>query len=165
MDARFVDSLLAPGPHPSLGEDAATYGRLIGSWAGEVHDHLPDGPRVSRAEIHFAWALQGRAVQDLWITDGPTPERTRYGTTLRVFDPARGVWRITWFNPVTGARSELIGTRQGDDIVQFGARDHRPIRWAFRKITPESFLWEGHALDPDGSTWRLETEFRVRRAG
>lgn len=28
MDARFVDSLLAPGPHPSLGEDAGSTWRL-----------------------------------------------------------------------------------------------------------------------------------------
>lgn len=165
MQLPFIESLLAPGPHSSLGEHAATYGRFIGSWSGEAFDHEPSGTLVSAVRIHFAWVLQGRAVQDLWITEGPSSERYRYGTTLRVFDPARALWRVSWINPVTGARSELIGRRQGDDVVQVGALDHQPIRWTFREVTPESFLWQGHMLEADGSTWRLDTEFRVRRTG
>ena len=33
--AGFLDALVARGPHPSLGAHADTYGRLIGSWAGQ----------------------------------------------------------------------------------------------------------------------------------
>lgn len=172
MRSPFLDALAAHGPHPSLGEHAATYGRLIGSWTGEVHGHAPDGQvSVSSVEIHFAWVLEGRAIQDLWIS--PTlaerasgchlPERSRYGTTLRVFHPELEAWRVVWLNPVTGVRSDLVGRRHGDDIVQLGMRDDRPIRWTFLDITPHSFLWRGHILEPDGETWRLETEFRVRR--
>ncbi|PTL84003.1 hypothetical protein [Vitiosangium sp. GDMCC 1.1324] len=174
MKNLFLEALAAPGPHPSLGEHAATYGRLIGSWAGEVHDHAPDGRvSVSNVEIHFAWVLEGRAIQDLWISPtlaerasgGHLPERYRYGTTLRIFDPELAAWRVVWQNPVIGTRSDLIGRRQGDDIVQVGMRDARPIRWTFLDITPQSFVWRGHILEPDGETWWLESEFRVRRTG
>ncbi len=87
-----------------------------------------------------------------------------YGTTLRVWDGAIQAWRVTWINPVTGARDELIGRWSGKDIVQVGTHaDGTPIRWIFSEISPDSFRWTGEALNPDGETWRLEGEFRARR--
>jgi len=174
----FPDRLVARGPHPSLGAHAETYGRLIGSWTGEVSVHPPDAPTVTTsAEIHFAWVLDGRAVQDVWITPAladraarpaATPELygTRlYGTTLRVFDPRRESWRVVWWDPPSGERAELEGRRvgAGGDIVQFGTRDGWPIRWTFSEIRADSFLWQGHILEPAGSQWRLQGEFRMRR--
>lgn len=103
MNVPFTETLLASDPHPSLGEHAQTYGRLIGSWTGEVLDYLPDGTvRMGPVEIHFAWVLEGRAVQDVWIAP-PRAERqanacetagNRYGTTIRMFDRDRGVWQV-----------------------------------------------------------------------
>ncbi len=88
----------------------------------------------------------------------------RYGTTLRVWDPSIQAWRVTWINPVSGIHNELIGRRVGKDVVQIGTRrDGTPIRWIFTDITPDSFRWLGEALEPDGKTWKLETEFRARR--
>ncbi len=170
MTHEFPDALAAPGPSPLLGSHADTYGRLIGSWEGEVHD-FPRGaaPTVQDAEVHFAWVLEGRAVQDLWLSP-PRSERTaasagRYGTTLRVFRPERGDWQVTWLNPVSGMRCELVGRREGERIVQVGLRAERPIRWTFEELTPALFLWQGHVLEADGVTWRLEAEFRMRRSG
>lgn len=37
-------------------------------------------------------------------------------------------------------------------------------RWTFTEIAPASFRWIGDVLEPDGTTWRLETEYRVTRA-
>jgi hypothetical protein len=71
---------------------------------------------------------------------------------------------VTWINPVTGCRDELIGRRSGQDIVQVGTHtDGTPIRWIFTEITPDSFRWTGEALESDGKTWRLEDEFRAKR--
>jgi hypothetical protein len=65
----FVSALTADGPHPSLGTHADRYGRLIGSWEGTLDNHMVAGsPVPSSIEIHFAWALDGREVQDVWIT-------------------------------------------------------------------------------------------------
>lgn len=156
----FRAALVAPGPHPSLGAHAETYGRLIGGWTGERRAHRPDGAISSVAvEIDFAWVLGGRAVQDVWITAG----HELFGTTLRVFDAKRETWRVLWWNPASGSRSELEGRRQGDDVVQLGASDGRPIRWTFSRIRPRSFAWHGHALADDGVTWQLESEFELSR--
>ena len=170
--AGFSDALLAPGPHPSLGAHAETYGRLIGSWAGGFEDRSADGQVArGRMEVHFAWVLDGRAVQDVWIAP-PLAERRAgrdggsrdtYGSTLRVFDPAIEAWRVTWLNPVRGARNELIGRRVGDDIVQTGWYRDAAIQWTFTRITRESFVWQGFELEADGTTWRLSTRFDLQR--
>jgi hypothetical protein len=174
MNQHLLEALVSQGPHPSLGAHADTYGRLIGSWRGELQSHLPghSAPPAS-LEIHFGWALDGRAVQDVWITPareqravGVTaslPPLDWYGTTVRVFDPNTKTWRVTWWNAISRGRIDLEGVRQGDDIVQVGLRQGRPIRWTFTEIRPQSFVWQGHILEPDGRTWRLEIEIRARR--
>src|SRR5215831_16806767 len=131
----FVQSLAAKGPHPSLGAHADTYGRLIGSWAGEFQAYPLAGPVVATsAEVHFGWALDGRAVQDVWIAPsrkdraaGVRAAHEMYGTTLRVFDPKRESWRVVWMDPASGRRNDLEGRRQGNDIVQIGTADGWPI--------------------------------------
>ncbi|MGE5645428.1 MAG: hypothetical protein ACM336_06505 [Acidobacteriota bacterium] len=168
----FHPALAAPGRSPEIPESDDVYGWLVGSWELEVYDYESDGEvRRSKGEAHFGWVLEGRAVQDVWIMP-PRSERTpalagcgnRYGTTLRVWDPSIQAWRITWINPVSGARDELIGRRSGKDIVQVGHHsDGTPIRWSFTEITQDSFLWVGESLSPDGTTSKLQAEFRATR--
>jgi hypothetical protein len=163
---------MAPGRSPEIPESADAYGWLVGSWELDVYDYNIDSAvRRSKGEVHFGWVLEGRAVQDVWIMP-PRSERTanlgktgnRCGTTLRVWDPSIEAWRVTWINPVTGSRDELIGRRSGNDVVQVGTHsDGSPIRWIFTEITPESFHWLGESLNSDGKTWELEDEFRARR--
>lgn len=167
----FFTLLAAAGRSAEIPESADVYGWLIGSWALDVRHYkaVDVTPLAIRGEAHFAWVLEGRAVQDVWIMPSdraPNMEKTNnmYGTTLRVWDPSIQAWRITWTNPVTGHREEQIGRRVGEDIVQVGARpDGTPTRWRFTKITPDFFHWIGEALMPDGRTWRLEGEFLAKR--
>jgi hypothetical protein len=171
MNVTLANVLAAPEPHVSLGSHVDDYGRLIGSWQGELYDHFSERtPQVRSVEAHFAWVLEGRAVQDVWITparadrsshDKPTLDW--YGTTLRIFDPKAELWRVTWSDPVSGYRIELEGRRQGHDVVQLGMRAGRPIRWTFSEIRANSFRWQGHSLEDDGATWRLEIDIEFRR--
>ena len=172
----FAETLLAPGPHPSLGRHAETFGRVIGSWAGEYRDRRPGEPdETGTMEVHFAWVLQGLAVQDTWIAPpralrvGSVLRRQTYGTTVRVFHADIEAWRSVWLNPVAGVRTDLIGRLVGDDIVQFVARGSyglgadRPEKWIFSRITARSFLWQALILEEDGLTWRMDTEFQLQR--
>jgi uncharacterized damage-inducible protein DinB len=164
--------LAATGRSPEIPESADAYGWLIGSWDLDVLHYSTDvSGRGLAAEAHFSWVLEGRAVQDVWIMprraerSAPLDKaRNMFGTTLRVWDPSIQAWRVTWINPVSGSRDELIGRRVGKDVVQIGTHsDGTPIRWTFTHITPDSFHWIGEALDPDGRTWRLQGEFRAKR--
>jgi hypothetical protein len=168
----FLAALSAPARAADIAADDDLYGWLIGSWDMDVVHYRVDlrhAPR--RGEIHFGWVLEGRAVQDVWImprrserTANPDKTSNMYGTTLRVWDPSIQGWRVTWMNPVTGSRDELVGRWSGKDVVQVGTHaDGTPIRWIFTEITPDSFRWIGESLKPDGETWKLEGEFRAKR--
>jgi len=172
MNQGLIESLVATGPHASLGAHADTYGRVIGSWTGEL-SRFKDGKSIASAsvEVHFAWVLEGRAIQDVWITPTRTDRHSSgetglnwYGSTLRVFEPATGAWNATWIDARSQLRIELVGHRQGDDIVQIGTRGGRPIRWVFSEITAASFTWRGHILSVDGVTWTPEVEMKFRRS-
>jgi hypothetical protein len=170
MHGNWLEALGAEGPHPSLGAHARTYGRVIGSWRGELRSPwLGEAAAPGSVEAHFAWVLQGRAVQDVWIAPARSdprrqpPPLTWHGTTLRVFDPALEAWRVVWTDPLTQLRIELIGRQQGDDIVQLGTRAGRLLRWTFSAIQAKSFRWQGHALGDDGRSWEPEVEIEFQR--
>lgn len=170
----YPSALAATSRSPEIPESADAYGWLVGSWELDVRHYWVDvSERGIKGEAHFGWVLEGRAVQDVWImprrsarTSDLGKANNTYGTTLRVWDASIDAWRVTWINPVTGARADLIGRRSGNDIVQVGTHaDGTPIRWIFKEITPDSFRWTGEALNPDGETWTLQAEFRARRIG
>lgn len=168
----FPAAMASPGRFPEIPEASDLYGWLIGSWELDVlHYGVDRRERGIKGEVHFSWVLEGRAVQDVWIMPRrsertPQLEKTcnMYGTTIRVWDAALQAWRVTWINPVTGWRDELIARRSGEDIVQVGTHaDGTPIRWIFSEITPDSFRWTGEVLNADGETWALQGEFRAHR--
>lgn len=167
----FSAAIEALGRATEIPESADAYGWLIGSWELDVRRYLVDvSERGIKGEVHFAWVLDGRAVQDVWIMPGRFRRSANldlvntYGTTLRVWDAAIQAWRVTWINGVTGRRDELVGRRIGNEVIQVGTHaDGTPIRWIFSEITSDSFRWTGEALEPDGQTWKLEAEFRARR--
>lgn len=167
----FHSALSAPGRSPEIPEAADAYGWLVGTWELDVLRYRGDISALAlKAEAHFAWVLEGRAVQDTWIMPRRSERSSTqkinnmYGTTLRVWDASIQAWRVTWINPVTGVRDELIGRWSGREVVQVGRHpDGTPIRWIFSEITPDSFRWTGEALASDGKTWNLEAEFRASR--
>lgn len=167
----FCRALTAPGPELPPASDI--YAPLLGSWAMEMIDYSVDGTQhVSSGEWHFSRVLEGRGIQDVLIApprrhrsrrDRTGPEN-RYGSSIRIYEPESDDWRLTWFNPVTGVESHLIGRKEGDRIVQVGSdSDGAEIRWTFEDVTPTSFHWTGESSVDNGKTWRLEAEFHARR--
>jgi hypothetical protein len=136
------------------------YGWLIGAWELDATLYTDDGQtKTGRGEIRFGWALQGRAIQDVWVLPG-----VFYGTTLRIYDPGLDAWHILWSDPVRQYYTRQIGRAQGKDIVQVGRTDDgAATRWRFTEITPDSFLWLGERAPGEHGPWRLLTEFRARR--
>jgi|SRR5215472_14773285 len=164
----FLEALCSEGPQPDQKEKMTLYDALLGDWEMDVIDYATDGTRKeSKGEWHFSWVLDGRAIQDVFIVPSRAEHRTgstRYGTSLRVYDSAAGVWHVTWINPVNGAHDMLIGRKHGEEILQEGkAPDGTLIRWIFSDITANSFRWRGETSTDKGKTWRLGAEFFGRR--
>ena len=171
----FLDALHATGPAADRAGKMDLYAWLIGSWALDVTGFAEDGSERRRpGEWHFGWALEGRAIQDVWIVPPRGPQRQGdaaanacyYGTTLRVYDPAIDAWHIHYTDPVSQAYVSQIGRKQGDDIVQEGkGAGGGLLRWRFSEITPDSFRWRGEISTDQGATWRRNVEFLARRMG
>lgn len=163
MPASFVDALRAAGPASDRAEKMNLYGRFVGSWQMKsvVHDENGGRQQGPDGEIHFDWALQGRAVQDVWILPG-----VFYGSTLRVYDPELDAWHILWSDPLKQLYTRQLGRAQGDDIVQIGDDGKgTPLRWSFTEITPQSFHWTGERSPDGGASWLKQIEFFTRRVG
>src|SRR4029079_9740751 len=127
--AQSASALLAtlPSAGPSVGDSAhLLYAPLRGDWEVTVVDHLPDGTRhTGTGEWHFDWVLEGRAMQDVWISPprgeqrpavGEASRVDRYGTTSRDYHPGIDAWRMTWVNPAQNYVATLIGRARGRDI-------------------------------------------------
>src|SRR5262245_11092448 len=64
----FCQALCASGPK-AYPDKLMLYGQFVGDWEADANWFLPDGTaRQHKWEIHFDWVLEGRAIQDVWIT-------------------------------------------------------------------------------------------------
>lgn len=174
----FVEALTSAGPASDRADKLKLYAFLIGRWDTELVAYEANGTKhPSRGEIHAGWVLEGRAIQDVWMTP-PRAERDPakpppalpvtgawYGTTLRVYDTKLDAWHILWSDPATQVFTRQIGRAEGNDIVQIGT--YAPgvqLRWRFTEIKPDSFHWLGEVSRDDGKTWQLQVEVFARRA-
>jgi len=120
--------------------------------------------------------LEGRAVQDVWVTPARRgrhlgqsqpwgPFTNQYGTTLRIYDAKIEAWRVTWLDPAAGYRADLIGRAQGDGIFQEGTgADGARLRWIFSDIAVNSFRWRAEVSRDEGATWRKALELLAQRS-
>ena len=156
----FTNALMSPGPAADRAEKMKLYGWLIGDWAFDARVRKDDGPtHEGKGEIHFVWALDGRAIIDVWMLPG-----LFYGTTLRVYDPAIDAWHIHWSDPLKQLYTRQIGRAQGADIVQLGDMGGGVhLRWTFSDITQNAFRWRGERSLDGGASWQLQADFRARR--
>lgn len=172
----FALALQASKPAAELAGKLRLYGQFAGSWEAEGRAFMADGAtRTHFWEIHFAWVLEGRAIQDVWITPPRSGARVResqpwgpftrqYGTTLRVYDPKLDAWRVTWIDPATGYRADLVGRADGDGIFQEGTgSDGARVRWIFSDIAPRSFRWRAELSRDQGENWYRAIELRAER--
>lgn len=152
------------------------YDPLLGRWEAEARAFLPDGSaRRHYWQISFERTLEGRAIQDVWITpprSGPRAgqgERwgrfdNQYGTSLRFYDPALDAWRVTWIDPCAQYRAELVGQRRGGEIFQEGTgSDGMQLRWIFSEMSADGFRWRAELAGADGTRWHKAIELLARR--
>jgi len=153
------------------------YDRFIGRWEAEAQAFLPDGSsRRHYWQIRFERVLEGRAIQDVWITpprDGPNvgksqrwgPFDNQYGMTLRVYDAKLDAWRVTWIDPCAGYRADLVGRQRGDEIFQEGkGSDGAALRWIFSDLRADSFRWRAEVSRDEGASWHKAIELVAHRA-
>lgn len=167
-----VDAFLAQGPVPGLADKLQLFGQFVGSWDLSVTNYRDGGAETIPAEWHFAWALGGRAIQDVWIApsradrgaadaSGPVGE---WGTTVRFYDESIDAWRSTWLGPSHGVVMPFIARGVGEEIVLEGSFEEGVLtRWIFSDITLDSFSWRAVDSRDGGESWELLQEMKAKR--
>jgi len=172
MSPEFLSSLRADGPAPSLAREMALYGRLRGSWRTSIVYFPLQGPeRRAEGEWEFGYALEGRAVIDIWQMPPRAQlagvERTtgqECGLCVRVYDPRLKLWRFTFHGPVLGVTINMLAFAVGSEIVQEHYHNARCERWIFYDISDERFSWRSVSSVDGGANWRLNQTVEARRA-
>ena len=169
----FLQGLLASGPHPELVDKLQLFGQFVGDWAFDWTGYQPDGGvgQKGKGEIHFAWVLQGRVIQDVWIFRALEEQHGglsigEWGSTLRSYDPSTDAWKISWHGPVNHAVRTLVARPVGAEIwVEGPDLKGQPLRWILSQITSHAFHWSNFVSEDGGQTWRLQEELEAHRVG
>ena len=163
----MVTALKSLGPHPSLGDQADVFGRLVGSWDGEYTEFSKDGKATrSSGEWIFGWVMEGRAIQDLFIIHPSAAHQEGFvGTTLRFFDPTSRTWSVTFVDPENGSVATLTGGSVGNDQIVLHKQDAdgKETRWSFGDIRADSWVFRDEETRDGGKTWRLREEDHMKR--
>jgi hypothetical protein len=162
----MVKVLSASGPHPSLGDEARVWDRFVGTWDCAFTFFPPDGSvKHSLGELEFGWIMDGRAVQDIWITYPKEAGKERgIGTSMRFFDNKSKTWRVVFVSPEHDALITVKGGMEGDRIILRGVDDEGSmLRWSFNDLQADSFTWRGETSRDGGKTWKLEEEHHMKR--
>ncbi len=139
----MVAELSASDPHPSLGEQAQVFDRLVGTWDCDFGFIAEDGSvRHVAGELRFGWIIDGRALQDIWITyPNPGSKERGVGTSIRIFDSQTKLWRVVFVSPAYNAIILVQGGLEGDRIVLRGVdQEGASLRWSFNNIQANSFI-------------------------
>jgi hypothetical protein len=167
----FVDALVAIGPRPEFSTELMLFGRFVGSWEITWRGYLPEPSGPVIGEWHWAWVLDGMAVQDVWIGPSRTEmangaEPDEYGSSIRSYDPRTQTWKVAWHGPGNGNLRTFTASQVGDDVVLEGTTlDGRPMHWIISEITEDSYHWRSVVTDDSGETWQLREDAEVRRVG
>ena len=165
----MIDALRADGPRPEIADKLMLFGQFVGAWDVAITNMQPDGTTINvEGEWHFGWALEGRAIIDVWIAPRRSLRDTAgsggYGTTVRFYDPAIDAWRSTWIAPTGHVVQPFIGRKIADEIVLEGRFEEGILtRWIFSDITGARFRWRSVESSDEGMTWTETQTMDARR--
>ena len=144
--------------NPDAPPETAQFGQLVGIWDIKDETLQPDGTWKTNEGAEWIWyyVLDGHAIQDDWIAPprnvpaGEAPRR--YGTNLRIYNPATQQWDLAWISNLDRKLSTFTATMQDNALVMRSAEaDGQPSRITFFDITPTTFEWKLELEQEDGS--------------
>ena len=159
---KFVDALLGDGSTAYIPPQDDWYAPLLGDWDFDFSDA---GGRHLKGEWFFRRVLEGTAIEDIFICPSratkdadPQPD-AEYGVALRLYDPARRCYDMTYVctKGTTRLRVDRVEGR-----IECSVLDAPQYKWVFCEVGADTFHWQNVEVLPDGSR-RLNCEVFARR--
>ena len=161
----FFKALTSENKNMKIPEEFNYFGKLIGSWKFNYADN--NTSRMVKGEWHFAWILEGMAIQDVIILPSydtrdanPHPD-DEYGTTIRVYNSDTHTWDISYC--YTGGIIRLEAIKLGDMIVLTNI-DNDKKKWVFSKMENNNFHWQNVTVKDSGE-WHINADIYAERIG
>lgn len=159
-----IKGLSSGAPDPAFSNELMLFGQFVGDW--DIVECLTlneEGKWTkSSGELHWGWILDGRALQDVWMTTDPVIWDK--GTTIRFFDKEKGQWQSIWVSPGQGAVRKFEGTKIGEEIVLKTTDQESVImKWVFYDIRRNSFGWRSEKSSDQGRTWKINEKMKIIR--
>jgi hypothetical protein len=162
-----IKGLGSNGPYPDYSEKLMLFGQFVGDWdIVSVKSLNPSGVAFSApGEVHFGWILEGRAIQDVWMTyDEKLKRPVPVGTTIRLYDAVKDKWQSIWILAMLGmVRIFKVQQTEGEIIMETRGRSGNLERWVFSDITSHSFTWHSDESYDGGRTWVLTEKMSIRK--
>lgn len=155
----FVRALLSEERSPCIPLEDDWFAPLLGDWRFDFSDA---GGRRLRGEWFFRRVLEGTAIEDLFICPArgtpPQPDG-EYGAAIRVYDPARRCYRMTYV--CTKYTKQLEVRKENGQLVCTLLDDSRN-RWVFTHIGEDTFQWQNQTLLESGEI-KINCEVKASR--
>ncbi len=155
-------------PNPKAPRELSRFAFLIGRWRFDARFQSAGGDwQAFRGTWLGRYILDGYAIADEYRMIGPSGDVIVLGMNFRVYDSAKQVWNIKWFNALEGTWTDLTpeqlgGARFDGQSVSYTFKAERGAQWPFTRATytnicESHFTWRGERSE-DAKTW---TEFMV----
>ncbi|TWF33873.1 hypothetical protein FHW36_11163 [Chitinophaga polysaccharea] len=162
--------LLSTAPGEDRKDAMQLYGQLAGKWQTTITYYPINGPeRTAIGEWEFGYALEGRAVIDVWqiptrATALDTGISVECGLCVRVYDPVLDLWKFTFHGPLYRTTINMLAYPIGNEIVQERLEGRDIVRWIFSDITWNDFNWRAIRSKDGGRSWRTEQVLQAKRS-
>jgi len=130
--------------NPLAAPELVQFGQFVGRWRCEL---LPraDGDVPGAATWVWSYAMDGFAVQDLWLPENSAGAALSTGTALRIYDVENHEWRVVWTSVDKAEFAFFAARLDNDEMVMSGQTDNFDLKMVFHDITETSFAWRYEA--------------------
>ena len=148
-------------PHPDAPPEIRQFEFLVGNHdcVEEVRNPETDEWFQGDKTWDGRYILGGRAIQD----GGASPWRGFEATNIRVYDPDRATWVVSWFG-TPAQRGIWEGGVEGDELVVRQGNDNGTSILTFHDISQNGFSWRAE-FQPHGGEIRLQWRIRCEKVG
>ena len=134
----------------------ALFDQLIGTW-DVPYEYLDKkgNPKSNQGQVHYAWILVGKALQEIWSSNSDTKDLLPFGTMIDFYDLKHQRWTAVWIYPAEGMTMIMTGGKVNGSLVLSGHDQSGALqRWSTSGVGQrDSIVVRAEISNDDGKTW------------